>query len=182
MNTNDQAVLRDERTVELVHRTTTADIAQALRARESHTAAGRRKRWAFPLAGTFGIGVGVLVTVSDGTVSGASMGLVAAGLLLWVITLFGPALQARAFRGLLERTGETRTVVDGSGVRLTSADSETRVGWAAQPRYVETADTFVMLSDDKGAVGMTVLPKRGILPPADAEALRALLDAHLRRL
>ncbi len=34
--------------------------------------------------------------------------------------------------------------MDGSGVRLTSADSETRVDWAAPPRYVETADTFVM--------------------------------------
>ncbi|WP_405440686.1 YcxB family protein [Streptomyces avidinii] len=182
MNTNDQAVRRDGRTVELVYRATTADMAQALRARDAHTAAGRRRRWAFPAAGTFGIGVGLLVTVTDGTVTGAPLGLVAAGVLLWVITLFGPRLQARAFRGLLEKSGETRAVIDGSGALLTAASCEVRVGWAAQPRYVETADAFVMLSDDKRAVAMTVLPKRGIQAPADVDGLRALLDTHLRRL
>ncbi|MFD6972637.1 YcxB family protein [Streptomyces sp. NPDC059979] len=182
MNTNDQTVRRDERTVELVYRTTTADVAQALRARDAHTAAGRRRRWAFPAAGTFGIGVGLLVMVTDGTVTGAPVGLVAAGVLLWVITLFGPRLQARAFRGLLEKSGETRAVIDGSGALLTAASCESRIGWAAQPRYVETADAFVMLSDDKQAVAMTVLPKRGIQAPADVDGLRAVLDAHLRRL
>ncbi|MFE9483086.1 YcxB family protein [Streptomyces spororaveus] len=182
MNTNDQVVRPDERTVELVYRTTTADIAQALRARDAHTAAGRRKRWLFPVGGTFGMGVGVLVMVTDGTVAGAPLGMMGAGLLLWVITLFGPRLQARAFRGLLERAGETRAVIDGSGALVTAASCESRIGWAAQPRYVETADAFVMLSDDKQAVAMTVLPKRGIQAPADADALRAVLDANLRRL
>ncbi len=182
MNTNDQEVRRDERTVELVYRTTTADIAQALRARDAHTAAGRRRRWAFPLAGTFGTGVGVLVMVTDGTIAGAPLGMVAAGVLLWVIALFGPRLQARAFRGLLERSGETRAVIDGSGALVTAAACESRIGWAAQPRYVETDGAFVMLSDDKQAVSMTVLPKRGIQAPGDADALRAILDANLRRL
>ncbi|MFI7353514.1 YcxB family protein [Streptomyces avidinii] len=182
MNTNDQAVRRDERTIELVYRTTTADMAHALRARNAHTAAGRRKRWAFPACGTFGIGVGLLAMVSDGTVAGAPLGLVAAGVLLWVITLFGPRLQARAFRGLLEKSGETRAVIDGSGALLTSASCEVRIGWAAQPRYVETAEAFVMLSEDKQALAMTVLPKRGIRAPADVDGLRALLDTHLRRL
>ncbi|MFD5409894.1 YcxB family protein [Streptomyces nojiriensis] len=182
MNTNDQAVRRDERTVDLVYRTTTADIAQALRARDAHTAAGRRKRWAFPLAGTFGIGLGVLVMVTDGTVAGAPAGMMTAGVVLWVITLFGPRLQARAFRGLLEKSGETRAVIDGSGALVTAAACEMRIAWAAQPRYVETADAFVMLSDDKQAVSMTVLPKRGIQAPADSDALRAILDRNLRRL
>ncbi|MCX4543656.1 YcxB family protein [Streptomyces sp. NBC_01565] len=182
MNTNDEAVRRDERTVELVYRTSTADVARALRARDAHTAAGRRRRWAIPVAGTFGLGVGVLEMVTDGAVTGPALGLVAAGALLWMITLFGPRLQARAFRGLLEKAGETRAVVDGSGVLVATASSETRIGWAAQPTYAETADAFVMLSDDKGAVAMTVLPKRGIQAPADADGLRALLDANLRRL
>ncbi|MFG2991174.1 YcxB family protein [Streptomyces sp. NPDC048257] len=157
-------------------------MAQALRARDAHTAAGRRRRWAFPVGGTFGIGIGLLVTVTDGTVSGAPPALVAAGVLLWVITLFGPRLQARAFRGLLGESGETRAVIDGSGALLTAASCESRIGWAAQPRYVETADAFVMPSDDKQAVAMTVLPKRGIRAPADADGLRAILDANLRRL
>ncbi|WP_405425153.1 YcxB family protein [Streptomyces erythrochromogenes] len=182
MNTNDQEVRRDERTVELVYRTTTTDIAQALRARDSHTAAGRRRRWAYPLAGTFGIGIGVLVMVAGGGVADVPLMLVTIGMGLWGTALFGPRLQARAVRGMLEKSGETRAVVDGSGVLVVLDAFESRVGWAAQPRYVETDDAFVMLSDDKQAVSMTVLPKRGIRAPGDVDRLRAVLDAHLRRL
>ncbi|MGW5396627.1 hypothetical protein [Streptomyces sp. NPDC003952] len=182
MNRYDDSVRQDERTVEIVFRCTTADVAGALRARDAHTAAGRRKRWAFPLAGTFGLGVGALVMVTDGAVTGPPLALLACGVLLWTIALFGAQLQARAFRGLLAKAGETRAVIDGSGAFVATASSHTRIGWAAQPTYVETADLFVMLSDDKGAVAMTVLPKRGIRPPADADALRAILDRNLRRL
>ncbi|MET9883550.1 hypothetical protein ABZZ20_10440 [Streptomyces sp. NPDC006430] len=73
-------------------------------------------------------------------------------------------------------------MVDGSGLVVRTAAAETRTGWSAQPTYAETQDAFVMLSDDKASVSMTVLPKRGVRAPADVDRLRAILDANLRRL
>ncbi|MFD3721742.1 hypothetical protein [Streptomyces sp. NPDC058674] len=176
-----QSVERTGQAVELVYRTTRADLEHALRARDAHTAAGRRRRWAFPVGGTLGLGFSVLATVWGEPLVGKPLLFLACGVALWVHTLFGPRLQARAFAGMLEKAGETRTVVDDSGVLVTAATCRTHIGWEAQPTYVETAEAFLMLSDDKRAVAMTVLPKRGIRAPADADGLRAVLDAHLRR-
>ncbi|KOU30652.1 hypothetical protein ADK52_04625 [Streptomyces sp. WM6372] len=172
----------DGQAVELVYQNTVADFAGALRARAGRTGAARRKKWLFSFIGTLSlIGGAALLAGNEPDVSRAVAFLVG-GVLLWVIGPLGPRLQARAFRGLLEKTGETRAVIDGTGVRLTATDCDTRIGWAAQPTYAETDELFVMLSEDKRAVAMTVLPKRGARSPEDIDRLRAVLDANLRRL
>ncbi|MEU9803187.1 YcxB family protein [Streptomyces sp. NPDC051000] len=67
-------------------------------------------------------------------------------------------------------------------MHVTTADTRTHIGWAAQPRYTETAGMFLLLSDDKRAASMTMLPKRGARDPADIDRLRAVLDRNLRRI
>ncbi|WP_327131965.1 hypothetical protein OG311_13230 [Streptomyces sp. NBC_01343] len=168
--------------VELVYRNTVNDFAGALRVRGARTGAARRKRWLFSIVGTLSLIGGVALLAGDERDIARAVGLLVGGVLLWVIGPLGPRLQARAFRGLLEKTGETRAVIDGAGVRLTATACDTRIGWAAQPTYAETDELFVMLSEDKRAVAMTVLPKRGAQSPADIDRLRAILDANLRRL
>ncbi|MFF1557244.1 YcxB family protein [Streptomyces sp. NPDC058279] len=169
-----------DRAVELVFRATTADVAEALRARSTRTRSGRRSRWMLPTMGTVAVLSAVLLFRQGGHLPGA-VGFLAAGLTLWVGTVFGPRLTARAFGGLLERAGETRVVIDGSGVLVATEVTETRVGWAAHPTYAETDGLFVLLSDDKRAVAFIVLPKRGAQDPADIDRLRAVLDRNLRR-
>ncbi|MBT2478240.1 hypothetical protein [Streptomyces sp. ISL-94] len=171
-----------EQAVRLVYRTTEADLARALRVRDGRTAAGRRKKWLFLTVGTLSLLGGVLLLTGDERTVSKAAGFLAGGAVLWCVALLGPRLQARAFRGLLEKTGETRAVVDGTGVRMTTATAECRIGWAAQPTYAETDTLFLMLSDDKGAVAMTVLPKRGVQDPVDVDRLRAILDRNLKRL
>ena len=61
-------------------------------------------------------------------------------------------------------------------MRVTTGDTPTIVGWGSLPRYAETAELFVMLSTDMNATGLTMLPKRGIQAPTDADRLRAVLD------
>ncbi|MFE5541297.1 YcxB family protein [Streptomyces sp. NPDC056492] len=168
--------------IELVYRNTVADFAGALRVRADRTGTARRKKWMFGIVGTLSLIGGVALLAGDGPDVARGVGLLVGGVLLWGIGPLGPRLQARAFRGLLEKTGETRAVVDGTGVRLTATACDTRIGWAVQPTYAETDELFVMLSEDKRAVSMTVLPKRGARSPADIDRLRAVLDANLRRL
>ncbi|MFE1411817.1 hypothetical protein ACFW6F_13575 [Streptomyces sp. NPDC058746] len=168
-------------TVELAYRITTKDLAEAVRLRDSKTAAGRRRRWLFPLIGALSLLIGVSAIMRDESAARAA-GFLTGAVVLWAFALFGPRLQARAFRGLLDKAGDCRTVVDGAGLLVKTATTEARISWAAQPTYAETDGAFVMLSDDKGAVAMTVLPKRGVRQPADVDRLRALLDANLRRL
>ncbi|MFF3210986.1 hypothetical protein ACFYYB_10005 [Streptomyces sp. NPDC002886] len=189
MDTNmhaEQVAAPGGRAVELVYLTTRPELAEALRARSASTAAGRRLRWMYPVLGTLLVLFGALTVVLDGTVGARAVGVAVAGAVLWALSPLVPRLTpwllARSFAGYVEKAGEARVLVDDSGVRVTTADSEARVGWSAQPTYLETPGSFVMLSDDKSAVALTVLPKRGILPPADTDALRAILDRNLRRL
>ncbi|MFD7263399.1 hypothetical protein [Streptomyces sp. NPDC059874] len=178
---SDDATRPVAETVELAYRITTTDLAEAVRLRDSRTAAGRRRRWMFPVIGLLSLLIGVSAIARDESAARGA-GFLAAAVVLCGFPLFGPRIQARAFRGLLEKAGECRTAVDGSGVVVKTATTEARISWAAQPTYAETDGAFVMFSDDKGAVAMTVLPKRGLRPPADVDGLRALLDANLRRI
>ncbi|MGR4879121.1 YcxB family protein [Streptomyces sp. LARHCF249] len=168
--------------VRLVYRVTPDDMADALRARDRKTPAGRRRQRGYVWCAAGLLLLAVLTALGRDGVRPLSVGLVAGGATLGAFALFGPRIQARAFGGLLEKAGEVRTVVDDSGVLVTTADTQTRIGWTAQPSYAETDTAFVMLTADKQAVGMTCLPKRGAQDPADIERLRAVLDRNLKRL
>lgn len=167
--------------VRLVCQITVADIAQAVRVRDSRLPAGRRRRWLLCGFGTVLVCFGALASFGPSRSTTPLVSLVGGALIL-AVTLFGPQLTARAFAGLLAKAGETTTLVTATGLHVSTKDTETRIGWAAQPQYAETADTFVTLSVAKRAAAMTVLPKRGAADPADIDRLRALLDQHLERI
>ncbi|MER5511858.1 YcxB family protein [Streptomyces sp. NPDC002766] len=101
--------------------------------------------------------------------------------LLAVFVLFTPRIQARAFLKLAVRNGTFRATVTDAGLTMVTDNSTTSVKWAAQPRYRETEDAFFTYSDDKNAGCFTVLPKRGLAGPADADRLREILDRNLTR-
>ncbi|MER5731138.1 hypothetical protein ABT084_22900 [Streptomyces sp. NPDC002138] len=170
-----------EQPVELVYQLTTQDFAQALSARARHTASGRFQRRMLLSAGVLIALIGALSLVSAGPVELDRLAFLGGGVLLAALARYGPQLTARALGGVLAKVGETRAVVSDAGLRVTTADAESRVNWVVQPTYVETPGAFVMLSDDKRAAAMTILPKRGVGGPADLERLRAVLDRNLRR-
>ncbi|MFB7464326.1 hypothetical protein ACFCZ1_12655 [Streptomyces sp. NPDC056224] len=174
--------MNEMRAVELVYRLTKADLAEALRARDRLTASGRRRLWVLRGLGSLMLVLGVSATAGRASFIGEPFALVAFGVLLWAVSLFGHHLRARAFAGLLQRAGETRTVIDGSGLQVTTRASSTRMGWTAQPAYTETTGSFVTLGEARGAVSLTVLPKRGAQDPADIDRVRAMLDRNLKRL
>ncbi|MEV6728636.1 hypothetical protein [Streptomyces sp. NPDC051364] len=167
--------------VQLVYRPTTADLTEAIRARSSRTPAGRRRRRLYVGFAVLFLALAVLVTLARDGFQPLSVGLTAGALSFGVTPRLMHGLQARAFGALLERAGETRAVVDDTGVQVITADTATRIGWTAQPSYVETDLAFVMLSADKQSIGMTVLPKRGAAHPADIDRMRSIFDRNLTR-
>ncbi|WP_405493085.1 hypothetical protein [Streptomyces sp. NBC_00096] len=167
--------------VRLVYQITVADVAQAVRVRDARLPAGRRRRWLLCGFGAVLICFGGLALLGDGPI-GKPLSFLIGGVLLLGLTLFGPQLTARAFAGLLAKAGETTALVTAAGLRVSTKDTETRIGWAAQPLYAETADAFVTLNVAKRAAAMTILPKRGAADPADIDRLRALLDQNLQRI
>ncbi|MDO0915120.1 YcxB family protein [Streptomyces sp. DT2A-34] len=163
--------------VELVYRPTMADLTSALRARMRASRSGRMQRW---LPGVLAVlaalqGV-VMIAGGSGSVTFVVWALVAAVLLVLM-----PRFQARQLYRLAERQGTCRSVVSDSGVSVATDHTTTTVDWAVQPRFAETPDLFVLLSGDRNAVAVTVLPKRGIQDPADADRLREILDRNLTR-
>jgi hypothetical protein len=95
--------------------------------------------------------------------------------------LVTPQLTARTVVKIAARNGTYRARVTNAGLTMTTDNSTTTVSWAAQPRYRETKDAFFTFSDDKNATCFTVLPKRGLHDPADADRLREILDRNLTR-
>ncbi|MFJ3924114.1 YcxB family protein [Streptomyces sp. NPDC090022] len=170
------------RSVELVYRTTAADVAAALRTRAGHTPAGRRQRLRLTVLGVVMPMLTALLAQSEGAFAAPVVVCGLVTLVVWALMGFGPELQARALAPALAGAGETRTLVDDSGLCIATAGTRTRIAWSAQPAYVETDDLFLMLSDDPRGVRMTILPKRGAPDAADVEQLRTLLYRNLKRL
>ncbi|MFI8106711.1 YcxB family protein [Streptomyces sp. NPDC086023] len=165
--------------VELRYRPVAEDMVRALKVRAGTTPAGRRTRYA-PVVAVAAAALYVWLKARDGvpfdpSVIGVVTGVAAFCVLLWL----GPRLAARQLHRLAAGHGEYRAVVDGEGVTVTSAGGSQFIPWGAQPRYVETAELFVMLSPDRNAVGITVLPKRGLQGPADLDRLRRFFEQSL---
>ncbi|WP_328887811.1 YcxB family protein [Streptomyces sp. NBC_00316] len=168
-----------ERPVELAYRPTVDDLAAAIRTRAKSTRAGlyRRRLLIYTLVVT---AVGVLLsTLGDGHRDTPWHLYLALAFVAFMTAV--PRLQARQLHRLSERQGDFRAVVDETGIRLTTAHSSATLDWHLYPRYAETPELFVLLSADKSAVGVVVLPKRGLSNPEDAGRLRAILDQHLVR-
>ncbi|MFJ2777052.1 YcxB family protein [Kitasatospora sp. NPDC087315] len=170
----------DQRTgtrLELSYRPTAEDFREALTARAKISATGRRTRWLLTVAAVCAV-VGSVLSVTSG--EGVSSSLVVM-LLVTLLLLALPWLQARQFHRLTEGKGEYRAVVDDSGVTVSTEQSSSTLTWQAAPRFVETPRLFVLLSGDRNASCLTLLPKRGIAEGADVDRLRAVLERHLSR-
>ncbi|MFC5804333.1 YcxB family protein [Streptomyces formicae] len=174
--------MQETSTVELAYVPTAADAIQAVRAQMRASASGRRLRWLLPTAGALGLLFLALNLAGPGEPH-VPLAIMSGGLVLLALGtgLLAPRVMGRAVHRMVEPQGEFRAVVDSDGVRWTARDSETVWRWRMLPRYVETAELFVLLSADKHAVGVAVLPKRGVRDTADLDRLRAVLDRHTAR-
>ncbi|MFD4240653.1 YcxB family protein [Streptomyces sp. NPDC058525] len=166
--------------VELHYTPTTADMAEALRAR-NRTPAGRRQRRPYVLLSLLGPVLATVLIVRDGGTTPVTTGLLAGVVFGWAYLLFGHRMMARAFRGVLETAGDCTAVVDEHGVAVTGSRSSTHHAWTALAHYAQTPAHFALFSGDRQAATVTVLPVRGLADPADADRLRAILDRNLTR-
>ncbi|MDF3297417.1 YcxB family protein [Streptomyces tropicalis] len=163
--------------VELEYRPTGKDFTAALRQR-SRIARSRRAQKLSVLLAAVVFAIEVAQALTGGGVHWFPM--------LWapcfvLLLVASPWLQGRQFLKLAARNGTFRVTVSDAGVTVATEHSTTSIGWPAQPRYRETPEIFVTFSDDKNASCFTVLPKRGLQDPADADRLREILDRHLTR-
>ncbi|MGW3136904.1 YcxB family protein [Streptomyces sp. NPDC001139] len=164
--------------VELAYEPVVGDFLGALKERNRLRKRGWVRSWA--------VGLLAFAFVLNGALSVAGRDKPDWVVLIWlplalVLLLLTPRLQARAFLKLAVRNGTYRATVTDAGLTMATDNSTTSVKWAAQPRYRETGDAFYTYSDDKNASCFTVLPKRGLAAPADADRLREILDRHLTR-
>ncbi|RPF33335.1 YcxB family protein [Streptomyces sp. TLI_185] len=163
--------------VELVYQPVAGDFSGALRERRRFNRAGKIQRWAIGF-----IAVALVIEIA-GALAGGHIDWFP---LIWLplcagLLLLMPQLQARTVLKIAARNGTYRATVTDAGLTMTTDNSTTSVNWAAQPRYRETKDAFFTFSDDKNATCFTVLPKRGLQDPADADRLREILDRNLTR-
>ncbi len=166
------------RVVELEYRPVAKDFVSALRARRRVSRAMRRQVWLLGLAACCCVFV-VASDLADGEMPPFPM-LIGMCVFAFLLVL-QPWLVGHQFQRLAERRGVIRVTVTDAGVTVATDDSSTSLQWSVQPRYRETAEGFYMFSPEKNAANFTVLPKRGLRDPADADRLRAILDAHLSR-
>ncbi|MER6079956.1 YcxB family protein [Streptomyces sp. NPDC001833] len=164
--------------VELVYQPAVEDFLGALRERERF----RRQRWRRHWA----TGAMVFAFVLNAWLTAAGSEKPNWFLLVWMplgaaLLFFAPWFQAQACLRVAARNGRFRATVADAGLTMVTDNSTTSVNWAAQPRYRETKHAFITYSDDKNASCFTVLPKRALPDPADADRLRAILDRHLTR-
>ncbi|MFD7321212.1 YcxB family protein [Streptomyces sp. NPDC059875] len=173
-----------QETVELVYVPTDVDVADALRARMRKTPGGRRLRLVLLAIAVLGIGLlvhSIIRPATDDPISSS------AGAVFLIVFSFGllvlyPVITAKQVHRMVASQGEFRAVVDELGVRWTSRDTDMKSGWEMFPRYVETAELFVLFSGDRNGVGVGTLPKRGLAGAEEADRLRAILDRHITRL
>ncbi|MGW6565213.1 YcxB family protein [Streptomyces sp. NPDC054975] len=170
--------------VELAYVPTDVDVADALRARMRKTRGGRSLRLALLALGALGVFLLVLSIIRPVTGNPVAD---SAGALFLTLFSFGllvlyPVLTARQVHRMVASQGEFRAFVDEQGMRWTSRDTDMKAGWEMFPRYVETAELFVLFSGDRNGVGVGTLPKRGLAGPEEVDRLRAILDRHITRL
>ncbi|WP_432135013.1 MULTISPECIES: YcxB family protein [unclassified Streptomyces] len=166
-----------ERRVEVRHTTTADQFREALRGHAKVSPAARRQRWSVLVVGAFLVVMAVHTTDDSIVVDPVSVFLAVLFLLFGLVGI--RSMTARAQQRIHEAHGERRITVDESGVTVETAHTLTRYGWPSMSRYVETRHLFVLVSADKRASCLVILPKRGTDGTDHAAPLRDLLGAHL---
>ncbi|GHG72723.1 YcxB family protein [Streptomyces griseocarneus] len=160
---------------------TVDDIRSALKARTRVVPAARRTR---VLVVLLAVGAAVLQAfASQGglTAPRAWVPVLVVGLWIVVVLAYAPTRQARAFHRTARLQGRMRTTVGAGGLASASAQSSQSMGWSLFGRYAETKDVFALLSADRRAGCLVILPKRALTAPGDLDRLRALLEAGVPR-
>lgn len=165
--------------VELSYRPTVEDFREALGSRAKVSVSARRTRRLMVFAAVCMVGAAVLSLSGD---DGVDLPLVVMPPLVLLLLLGQTRMQAKGLHRLAAAKGEQRIVVDESGVTVATEQGATSLTWQAAPRYAETPRLFVLLSGDKNASSITLLPKRGASGAGDTDRLRALLDQRSSRI
>ncbi|MER8043089.1 YcxB family protein [Streptomyces sp. NPDC094032] len=169
--------------VELVYTPTRDDVFDAVRVQMRFGTFRRARVLMRITTGLAAVALAVLFFLAPGEPPvGGMVFLAALGLMGLVLVPLMPRLTARQLFPLIERQGEHQARVEEDGVRWTSRDSEVVGRWQLFSRYAETPDQFVLLSADKGRVGVAFLPKRGLADAGDADRLREVLDRNITRI
>ncbi|MFF0554672.1 YcxB family protein [Streptomyces sp. NPDC004266] len=168
--------------MELVYTPTRADVTDAVRVQMRHG----WYRWLMRVVRTVAV-LAALVMVLElfGPGDPKPAGAVRMAGLVLLLVVLGPLARwvtVRQMYALIGRQGEFRARVDEDGVRWTTRDSEVVHRWQLLSRYTETPTQFVLLSGDKGGVGVAALPKRGLTDPAEVDRLRQVLERNATRL
>ncbi|MFC3576784.1 YcxB family protein [Streptomyces yaanensis] len=163
--------------VELVYQPVAKDYVRGLRARSGVSRAGKLRKVAFIFL-AIALCMEALLALTGGHLDWRFAGWAA---LVVVLLLLQPMTQGRQLFRFAQRQGTFRASVADTGLTVVTDNSTVNVNWTMQPRYRETPELFVLMSGDKNATGMTILPKRGAQHPADVDRLRAILDRHLTR-
>jgi len=164
--------------VELSYRPTVEDFREALGARAKVSVSARRTRRLLALVALCLVSAVALSLAGDDSVDPP---VVVMALVFPLVLLGQTRMQARSLHRLAAAKGEQRIVVDESGVTVATEHGTSSLTWQAAPRYAETPRLFVLLSGDKNASGVTLLPKHGASGAGDADRLRALLDQRASR-
>jgi len=163
--------------VELAYLPTTADAVGAIRARRRTS-----RLWnGVLLAGAIVVLSALIQNFMGPRKSGSTVLCLAALALFIGMRVLVPTLKGRQVYKMVALQGEFQAIVDDSGVRVTSRDSEMAYRWPMLTRYAETDELFVLMTPDKYRVGFVVLPKRGVAEPADVDRLQAILNRNATR-
>lgn len=165
--------------VSLEFELTVADLRAGIRARARAVRKVRVLNWALGAALVM-MAWGLGLTVAEDGVGGVApkdWALAAFLVLFFALQVLG--LQALFARGRLQQHGVRRVTLDTQGVTCTGAGSSSTQAWSQFGCHLERGDLFVLLSTDRRC--LTVLPKRGLTAPGEADRLRALLAVHVPR-
>ncbi|GII30548.1 YcxB family protein [Planotetraspora mira] len=169
--------MQEPSSVELAYLPTTADAVGAIRARRRTS-----RLWNGVLLASAIVVLSVLILNFMGPRKPGSTVLCLAALALFIgMHVLVPTLKGRQIHKMVAPQGEFQAIVDDSGVRVTSRDSEMTFRWPMLTRYAETDELFVLMTPDKYRVAFVVLPKRGVAEPADVDRLHAVLNRNATR-
>lgn len=168
--------------MELVYTPTRDDVVDAVRVQMRFGTFRRARVLMRITTGLAAVALAVLFLAPGTPAVGGVFFLAVLGLMSLVLVPLMPRLTARQLFPMVERQGEQQARVEEDGVRWTTRDSEVVGRWGLMSRYAETSTQFVLLSADKGRVGVAFLPKRGLADAADLDRLRELLDRNITRI
>lgn len=167
--------------VSLTYTATAEDIRHGMRVRARAATGLASKATLLFVVGLVAVALLVLLSVAltEGLTTRTWTWLTVYALMVAVILLVVPRTRKRQYQRVADQLGTTRVSVDDAGLRLEGPHGTSTNNWSAYGSFVETEQAFVLMSPDKKRIVFTMLPKRGLTEPSDAERLRKILARHV---